>query len=103
MEQEAKTGTYKWIADSIRHHPEHLHTSVEDSFQKIFSGKYAFTHVWTLTLLVKMWDNQQLFAYSTGQLLHPNPGIRWLQEDEDLPDGRIQIFAIFRSRCLRIT
>jgi hypothetical protein len=45
VEQEAKTGTYKWIADSIRQNPEHLHTSVEESFQKIFSGKYAFTHV----------------------------------------------------------
>ena len=47
VEQEAKTGTYKWIADSIRQNPEHLHTSVEESFQKIFSGKYAFTHVRT--------------------------------------------------------
>jgi hypothetical protein len=54
VEQEAKTGTYKWIADSIRQNPEHLHTSVEESFQKIFSGKYAFTHVRTLIFLVKM-------------------------------------------------
>ena len=51
-QQDARSGPHKLIADSIRRHPEHLFSTLQESFQKIFSGKYVYANVsWSYSQL----------------------------------------------------
>ena len=45
MEQDAKSGPYKTIADSVRQNVDQQFTNLGDGFKKIFSGRYCYTNV----------------------------------------------------------